>query len=113
MVTFKSRHYFIRGVVIRRWQPVKLVELTVAVVMFLSYRESEQANLELLLLSNHINVHNEQKRGVVITDEMVGKLNKEVCHYHHVIYFTIRDKTMSNIGPYIRYESVESSVYGI
>ncbi|XP_065890839.1 DNA helicase MCM9-like isoform X2 [Dysidea avara] len=45
----------VMGVVIRRWQPVK---------------ESERANLELLLLSNHVSVHNEQKRGVVITDEM-------------------------------------------
>lgn len=43
------------GVVIRRWWPVK---------------ENERANLELLLLSNHISVHNEQKRGVIITDEM-------------------------------------------
>lgn len=45
----------ILGVVIRRWQPVK---------------ENECANLELLLLSNHVDVHNEQRSGVIITDEM-------------------------------------------
>jgi len=75
IVAFEVNIFF-RGVVIRRWQPVKLVKLTVAMVIFCVYRESERANLELLLLSNHVSVHNEQKRGVVITDEMVGKLIK-------------------------------------
>lgn len=47
----------------------------VFIVIFISLtRESERPNLELILLSNHVSVHNEQKSGVIITDEMVSNL---------------------------------------
>jgi len=37
-------------------------------------RENERPSLELLLLSNHVSIRNEQKNGVIITDEMVGNI---------------------------------------